>query len=76
MFPAHASQMAVWPAQGIAVLSAIACGFWLYRASLAWPAADGLITRMDVERRQDTGIGGGHYFCATFSHDFRNAKGF
>ena len=35
-----------------------------------WPA-QGIF-----ERRQDTGIGGGHHFCATFSHDFRNAKGF
>jgi len=45
------------------------------RASLAWPTADGLITRIDIERRQDTGIGGGHYFCATFSYDFRDAPG-
>jgi len=65
--------MAVWLALGIAVLSAIARGFWLYRASLAWPTADGLITRIDIERRQDTR---GHYFCATFSYDFRDDKGY
>src|SRR6266403_2530387 len=76
MFRAHAFQLAVWLALGIAVLSAIARGFWLYRASLTWPTADGLITRIDMERRQDTGIGGGHYFCATFSYDFRDAKGY
>ncbi len=29
-----------------------------------------------MERRQDTRIGGGHYFCATFSYDFRDAKGY
>ena len=75
MFRAHAFQMTVWLALGIAVLSAIARGFWLYRASLTWPTADGLITRIDIERRQDAGIGGGHYFCATFSYDFRDAKG-
>jgi hypothetical protein len=72
MFRAHEFQMAVWLALGIAVLSVIARGFWLYRASLAWPTADGLITRIDIERRQDTR---GHYFCATFSYDFRDAKG-
>jgi hypothetical protein len=60
---------------GIAVLSAIARGFWLYRGSLTWPTADGSITRIDIERRPDAGIGGGHYFCATFSYDFRDAKG-
>src|SRR5882724_3964080 len=76
MFHAHAFQMTVWLALGIAVLSAIARGFWLYRASLTWPTADGLITRIDIKRRQDTGIGGGHYFCATFSYDFRDAQGY
>ena len=68
--------MTVWLALGIAVLSAIARGSRLYRASLTWPTADGLITRIDIERRQDTGIGGGHCFCATFSYDFRDAKGY
>jgi len=48
MFHAHAFQLAVWLALGTAVLSAIARGFWLYRASLAWPTADGLITRIDI----------------------------
>ena len=75
MFRAHAFQMTVWLALGIAVLSAIARGFWLYRGSLTWPTADGSITRIDIERRPDAGIGGGHYFCATFSYDFRDAKG-
>ena len=75
MFRAHPFQMTVWLALVMAVLSAMARGFWLYRASLTWPTADGLITRIDIERRQDTGIGGGHCFCATFSYDFRDAKG-
>jgi hypothetical protein len=59
-------------ALGLAAISAIARGFWLYRASLTWPTADGVITRIDIERRWDASIHGGHYFCATFSYDFRN----
>src|SRR6266446_4046427 len=59
MFRTHPFQMTVWLALVMAVLSAMARGFWLYRASLTWPTADGLITRIDIERRQDTGIGGG-----------------
>jgi hypothetical protein len=59
-------------ALGLAAISAIARGFWLYRASLTWPTADGVITRIDIERRQDAGIHGGHYFRATFSYDFHD----
>jgi hypothetical protein len=58
---------------GLAAISAIARGFWLYRASLTWPTADGVITRIDIERRQDASPHGGHYFCATFSYDFHDA---
>jgi hypothetical protein len=75
MFRAHEFQMVVWLALGLAMLSAIARGFWLYRASLNWPTADGVVTRIDVEPRQSSGISDGHYFCATFSYDFRDAKG-
>ena len=57
-------------ALGLAAISAIARGFWLYRASLTWPTADGVITRIDIERRRDAS--GGHYFCATFSYDFHD----
>ena len=59
-------------ALGLAAIAAIARGFWLYRASLTWPTADGVITRIDIERQSDGSIHGGHYFCATFSYDFRD----
>jgi Protein of unknown function (DUF3592) len=59
-------------ALGLAAISAIARGFWLYRASLTWPTADGVITRMDIERHRDANMHGGHYFCATFSYDFHD----
>jgi hypothetical protein len=75
MFRAPEFQMAVWLALGLAMLPAIARGFWLYRASLNWPTADGVVTRIDVERRQASGISDGYYFCATFSYDFCDAKG-
>ena len=48
-------------------------GFWLYRASLTWPTADGVITRIDIERCRDASIHGGHYFRAAFSYDFTTA---
>jgi hypothetical protein len=59
-------------ALGLAAISAIARGFWLYRASLTWPTADGVITRIDIERCRDASVHGGHYFCATFSYDFHD----
>jgi hypothetical protein len=59
-------------ALGLAAIFAIARGFWLYRASLTWPTADGVITRFDIERRQDARTHGGHYFCATISYDFHD----
>lgn len=59
-------------ALGLGVISAIARGFWLYQAALTWPTANGVITRIDIERRRDGGQNGGHYFCATFSYDFRD----
>lgn len=64
-----------WLALGIAVISAIARGFWLYRASLTWPTADGEITRLNIERKRDAGMPSGHYYCATFTYDFRDPQG-
>jgi hypothetical protein len=55
---------------GLAAISVITRGFWLYRASLTWPTADSVITRIDIERCRDTSLHSGHYFCATFSYDF------
>jgi Protein of unknown function (DUF3592) len=60
----------LWLALGLAVVTAIGRGFWLYRASLTWPTAEGVITRIDVDRQPDTN--GGHYFRATFSYEFRD----
>ena len=65
----------LWLALGLAVVTAIGRGFWLYRASLTWPTADGIITRLDVDRQRDAGADGGHYFGATFSYDFRDPQG-
>jgi hypothetical protein len=48
-------------ALGLAAISAIARGFWLYRASLTWPTADDVITRMDIERHRDANMHGGRY---------------
>jgi len=63
----------LWLALGLAVVTATGRGFWLYRASLTWPTADGVITRIDVDRQRDTN--GGHYFRATFSCEFRGPQG-
>jgi hypothetical protein len=62
-------------ALGLAGIAAIARGFWLYRASLTWPTADGVITRVDVERLRAGGQNGGHYFRATFTYDFHAPPG-
>jgi hypothetical protein len=72
MYRAQEFQIIGLLALGVAAISAIARGFWLYRASLTWPTADGVITRIDIERRRDASIHGGHYFCATFSYDFHD----
>jgi hypothetical protein len=57
---------------GLAALGVLVRGFWLYRASLTWPTADGTITRLDVERQRTSR---GHFFLATFSYDFRTPQG-
>src|SRR4029077_15307349 len=64
-----------WLVLGIAVISAIARGFWLYRASLTWPTADGEITRLDIERKRAAATPSGHYYLATFTYDFRDPQG-
>ena len=64
----------LWLVLGLAVVAVIGRGFWLYRASLTWPMADGVITRLDVDRQQDGGLHGGHYYRATFSYDFRDPQ--
>ncbi len=48
----------LWLALGLALVTAIGRGFWLYRASLTWPTADGVITRLDVDRQHDPGAHG------------------
>ena len=76
MYGAHGFQTWMWLLPlGLGIIAAIARGFWLYRASLTWPTADGVITRIDVERCRDADIHGGHYFCATFSYDFPGPAG-
>ena len=45
---------------------------WAFRGSRNWPTADGTITRLDVQRRQDAD---GHYSCATFTYEFQDSEG-
>lgn len=69
-------QMLFWLVPALAIVALIAWGFWLYRASLTWPTTDGVITRVDIERKRGAGgAGGGHYFCATFTYDFQDPNG-
>jgi hypothetical protein len=74
MFHTNDSQMLFWLALAIATVAVIARAFWLYCASLTWPTADGAITALNIERRQD-GRGGGHHYCATFSYQFLDPDG-
>ena len=73
MFPMHHLQMFFWIALAVAILSAILRGFVVYRASLTWPTVDGVITRLDIERKRHGS--GGPYVSATFSYDFRDPNG-
>jgi hypothetical protein len=59
------------------VMIAIVFGrtLWVYRGSNNWPTADGTITHLDVQRKQDAGIDGGHYTCATFTYEFQDLQG-
>lgn len=45
---------------------------WAFRGSRNWPTADGTITRLDVQRKQDAD---GHYSCATFTYEFQDLEG-
>jgi Protein of unknown function (DUF3592) len=66
-------RMIFWLVPALATVAVIARGFWLYRASLTWPTTDGVIIRVDIERKR--GAGGGHYFCATFTYGFQDPNG-
>lgn len=57
---------------GIAAFSVLARAFWLYRKSLTWPTADGVVTRLDVEAIR---MGNGRQILATFTYDFRDPSG-
>ena len=48
-------QFLFWLAVALGTVAVIVRGFWLYRASLTWPTADGVITRLEVERKRDGG---------------------
>jgi len=65
----------LWIALALAVILVIVRGVWLYRASLTWPTADGVITLLQIERQRDAGTPSGHYFSATFTYDFRDRAG-
>ena len=65
----------LWLALALLVILVIARGFWLYRASLTWPTADGAITLLQIERKRSAGTPSGHYFSATFTYDFRDPSG-
>jgi len=60
---------------GLGVTFAIARGFWLYRASLTWPTADGVITRMLIEHLRAAGTPTGPYVRATFTYEFSDSAG-
>lgn len=57
---------------GIASLSVLARAFWIYRKSLTWPTADGVVTHLDVEAMR---MGEGREILATFTYDFRDPSG-
>jgi hypothetical protein len=57
------------------VAAVIVRGFWLYWAVLTGPTADGLITRIAIERKSSGGSPSGHYFSATFTYDFYDSPG-
>jgi hypothetical protein len=67
MYSGHEFQIIPLLALGSAAIFAIARGSWLYRASLTWPTADGVITRIDVEHRRDGACLAGITHLATIS---------
>ena len=68
-------RMIFWLVPALATVAVIARGFWLYRASLTWPTAEGAITGLNVERKRGASIPGGYYFCATFTYEFLDTDG-
>jgi hypothetical protein len=65
--------MLLWFTLALAAVAVIARSFWLYRASLTWPTAEGAITGLTVERKR--GTSSGHHFCATFTYQFLDKDG-
>ena len=68
-------QMSLWFGLALAAVAVIARGFWLYRASLTWPTAEGAITGVDVERKRGASVPSGYYLCATFTYEFLDSDG-
>jgi hypothetical protein len=71
----HTLRTLLWFLGGGFVTYGVLRGFLAYRASITWPTADGMITRLDVERINSGGTHTGHYFRATFTYDFRDPSG-
>lgn len=65
-------QTLFWLALAVAGVAVIVRAFWLYRASLTWPTAEGSITRLEIERKRNPT---GPYFRATFSYEFLDSNG-
>jgi hypothetical protein len=64
--------MSLWfiPAAVIAVL--LVWTLSAFRGASNWPTADGTVTRLDVQRKQEAD---GHYSCAIFTYEFQDLDG-
>jgi len=53
------------------------CLTWILAVSgsLTWPTANGVVTRIDIERNYSGDSTSGRYFSATFTHDFYGSQG-
>jgi hypothetical protein len=60
----------LWFAPVLVIVVVLFRTLWVYRGSRDWPTADGTITGLDVQRKRDSGIDGGHYICAAFTYEF------
>ena len=60
----------LWFALVLVIIAVLFRTLWVYRGSRDWPAADGTITGLDVQRKQGSGIDGGHYIRAVFTYEF------
>ena len=65
----------LWSAVVLVIAVLIGRIAWVLCTSRKWPTADGTITRFDVQRRQDGGLHGGHYFSALFTYEFHDLGG-